>query len=294
MISTRTVTTEDVDGSKALVRDKADLTAADDSQIPAGTRLTGFDDYYTIDRKTMEAIDNFTANDAVLPREGLVVGFPIDTEARDYQGWNGDPQTPVTLVFVGEEEREGINTYVFTASEGPLPILDPGTLGEFPAGLPKETVPAIAPLLNLPPELEALIGQALPLLPDVLPLEYTYEFSARYWIDPTTGILIDIEKNDVRKAIVAVPGLPLEVPPIEVYNLNYTPTAESKADAVDDAKSNGRLLQLGRTTGPIALWILGALLLVGGAYLLLRRPTERAPVIEPHHVGEPDSGGEEG
>lgn len=285
VISTRTVSTEDVDGSKALVRDKADLHAAPGTPIE-GTRLTGFDDWYTIDRKTMEAAENFANDERVLPgRSGLVIGFPIGTEPRDYQGWNGDPQTPVTLEYLREEERQGIDTYVFTAGSGPLEIKDPGTLAEFPSGIPREAVEPLLPALNLSDEIAAALPALLPLLPETIPLSYTYEFSATYWIDPTTGILIDIEKNDVRKAVIS--GLPLDLDPIEVYNLRYTPTEESLEAAVDDAEDNGRLLTLGETTGPVGLWLLGGLLIVGGAFLLLRRSPEEQPIVEPHHVGDP-------
>lgn len=284
VISTRNVTTEEVDGSKALVRNQAELTAAPGTPI-AGARLTGFDDYYTIDRKSMEAIENFTDSDKVIPgRSGLVVGWPIGTEARDYPGWNGDPQTPVTLEYVREEERAGINTYVFTASSGPLEIKDPGTLSEFPEGIPKEAIEPLLPALNLPPDILAALPQLLPLLPDVIPLSYTYEFSATYWVDPTTGILIDIEKNDVRKAEIV--GLPIPLEPIEVYNLRFTATEDSLAAAVNDAEDNGRLLTLGETVGPISLWALGGLLLLAGAFLLRRRRPEEGPVVEPHHVGD--------
>ncbi|MGI9649074.1 MAG: porin PorA family protein [Acidimicrobiia bacterium] len=279
VISDRTVQTVEVDGDGALVSDIANLKAAPGTPIE-DVRLTGSEDYYTIDRVTMEAIDNFAGDDRVLPREGLVVGFPIDTEARDYVGWNGDPAQTVTLVYNGQEEREGRDTYKFSASSGPLPIVDEGTLAEFPAGLPKAAVPALAPLLDLPPEILGALDQVLPLLPDVLPLEYTYEFSASYWVDPLTGVLIDINKNDIRKAIVSVPGLPLEIPPVEVYNLTYSPTEESLADAVDDAEDYGNLLTLGRTTVPIGLWVLGAILLVAGVFMLGRRPAEPAAAAE--------------
>ena len=73
-------------------------------------------------------------------------------------------------------------------------------------------------------------------------MSYTYEFSARYWVDPDTGVLIDINKNDVRKAIVSVPGLPIAIDPVVVYNLNYSPTEESLADAVKDAEDYGNQL----------------------------------------------------
>lgn len=288
VISDRTVQTVEVEGDGALVSDIATLLAAPGTPI-AGARLTGSEDYYTIDRETMVSIDNFTNDDRVLPREGLVVGFPIDTEARDYIGWNGDPAQTVTLSYQGQEEREGRNTYVFAAESGPLPIVDEGTLAEFPAALPKAAVPVLAPSLNLPPEILGALEQLLPLLPEMLPLEYTYEFSARYWVDPLTGVLIDINKNDVRKAIVAVPGLPLSIDPVEVYNLTYAPTEESLADAVDDAEDYGSLLTLGRTTGPIGLWVLGAILLGAGAFLLGRRPPEvAAPATEAADDSEGD------
>ena len=289
VISDRTVKTVEVDGDKALVQDTANLLAAPGTPI-AGVRLTGSEDFYTIDRVSMEAIPNFTDDTRVLPREGLVVGFPIDTEARDYTGWNGDPAQTVTLEYAGQEEREGRNTYVFTASSGPLDIVDEGTLAEFPAALPKSAVPALAPLLNLPPEVLGALDQALPLLPDLLPLSYTYKFSARYWVDPDTGVLIDIEKNDVRKAVVTVPGLPLAIDPVVVYNLNYSPTEESLADAVADAEDYGGLLTLGRTTAPIGLWLVGLLLAGAGAFLLMRKPETR-PEVAPHTVGETSDDG---
>ena len=286
VISDRTVTVEEVDGDKALVRDAANLVAAPGTPIE-GVRLTGSDELYTIDRVTMESIPNFTSNPDVITSEGLVVGWPIDTEARDYTGWNGDPAQTVTLEYAGEEERQGRTTYVFTASSGPLPIVDQGTLAEFPVALPKASVPALAPLLNLPPEILGALEVALPLLPEELPLEYTYEFSARYWIDPLTGVLIDVEKNDVRKAIVAVPGLPIEIDPVVVYNLNYSPTEESFEAAVEDADDYGGLLRLGRTTGPIALWVLGGALILGGLYMSMRRAPEPIAAA-PHEVGSPD------
>lgn len=266
----RTVKTEAVDGEKALVSDISQMFAAPGTPIE-GQRLTGSTDFYTIDRKSMNSIDNFANRPEVLPREGLVIGFPIGTETRDYTGWNGDAQEPVTLAFQGEEERNGVTTYKFTASSGPKVIKDPGTLSEFPTAVPRDAVPAVAPLLGLPPEVESLIAAALPILPETIVLEYTYEFDASYWIDPTTGILIDIEKNDVRKAYPIEGQLPIEIEPFEVYNLTYTTTPETRVAAVDDAEDNGGLLRLFGTTLPIAGTAAGALALLGGLLMLRRR-----------------------
>lgn len=276
VVSEREVETVEVDGDKALVRDTARLVAAPGTPI-AGTRLTGYEDFHTIDRVTMEAIPNFTTNNQVQERQGLAIGFPIDTEARNYTGWNGDPAVTVTLNYVGEEERQGRTTRAFTASSGPLPIVDPGTLAEFPESVPRESVPAIAPLLNLPEEILGALPALLPLLPEELPLEYTYEFEAKYWIDPATGVLIDIEKNDVRKAIVAVENFPLELDPIVVYDLAYTSSEETLEAAVDDAEKYGTQLTLGRTIVPFGSWVVGALLAIVGLIYVRRGPALRTP-----------------
>jgi hypothetical protein len=273
----RTVVTEDVDGQKALVSDVSAMLA--NGGGIEGTRLTGSADYYAIDRKTMSSIDNFTSESAVLPRQGLVIGFPIGTEKRDYTGWNGDAQETVTLSFVAEEERNGYDTYKFTASSGPRVIKDPGTLSEFPPGVPRDAVPAVAPLLDLPPEITTLLEVALAALPETIELEYTYEFAATYWIDPVTGILIDIEKNDVRKAYPVEGQLPIEIEPFTVYNLNYTTTPETRLAAIEDAESNGGLLNLFGTLLPIAGLIAGALATLAGGWMLLRKPSY-VPVTE--------------
>ena len=58
-------------------------------------------------------------------------------------------------------------------------------------------------LAQLPAMLEQVPG-------DTVPLEYTYGFDKTYWIDPTTGVLIDI-MDQVRLAgvtSIAVSAVP--------------------------------------------------------------------------------------
>ena len=56
-------------------------------------------DVYAIDRTTMDAIANFSEDDRVLDRVGLVVGWPIGSEPVDYTGWNGDTHETVVLAY---------------------------------------------------------------------------------------------------------------------------------------------------------------------------------------------------
>ncbi len=273
----RRVTTEQVDGGQALVRSKAEVIG------PTGQVIIGSDDWYTIDRKTMEHVPNFTDEDRVFEgRSGLVVGWPIDAEPEDYQGWNGDPRTPVTLTYAGEEERGGIDTYVFTASAEPQIIEDPATLANFPSAVPKDLIVALAEVIELPPEVAANLPLVLPGLPDPLPLKYTYSFDAKFWVDPTTGILVDIERRDIRRAVLEIDILPAPVPITSVYDLEYSSPASTLEEAVDDAQSEGGRLNLYRSTLPNIAFILGGLLLLGGgAVLYFTRERDEVQVPPP-------------
>lgn len=246
----RNVQTLDVDGEKALVRDSAVMSS------PAGP-IQSAEDIYTIDRTTMEHIPNFTTDGRVLDREGLVVGFPIGTEAADYVGWNGDSMEPNVVSFVQEEDHEGLTTYLFTAASGPDPIRDPVMLASFPNALPKAVIEGLVPALGLPEEMTGELGQLLPTLPDPVPLAYTYAYETTYWVEPESGVLVDYNKMESRT--VALDLGEQQIPLTEVMHLEYEQTAASVAEAVADAEdASSRLFWLG-TFLPWGLIALGAI-----------------------------------
>ena len=259
----RHVQTLEVDGEQALVLDEAVMSG------PAGP-LQQAEDVYSIDRKSMLHIANFTGDARVTDREGLVVGFPIGTEAADYTGWNGDTLETNTLTFVQEEERAGLNTFMFTAASGPDLIKDPVLLSQFPAALPKAVIEGLVPVLGLPDEAIAQLGQVLPLLPDPIPLTYLYSYETKYWVEPDTGVLIDYDKLESRS--VAINLGDQAVPIAEVMHLEYVQTAASVADAVADADgAQGQLFWLG-TVLPYGLIAIGVILALLGIVALGRKP----------------------
>jgi hypothetical protein len=268
----RNVKVLEVDGGKALVVDAATLSG------PAGP-IQGTEDHYTIDRKTMEHVANFTDDAQVIDRQGLVVGFPIGTEEKAYTGWNGDTLATVPIEYTGSEAKHGLDLVVFRAAGGPDRIVDPEMLGTLPAALPKDVLASLVPALGLPEEQVGQLGQVLASLPDPVPLAYTYAFDKTYWVEPESGVLIDIDVMESRMVGLDLGGQ--FAPLTEVQRLEYTPTQGSIDDAVADAESAMRSLFWMGQVLPYGLMGLGALLALIGIPMMRRRPE---PAVSPERV----------
>jgi hypothetical protein len=282
----RHVTTEEVDGNKAIVLEKAAMLAPDGSTIQAT------EDWYAIDRKTMNAIPDFSGNDKVVPREGLVIGFPIGTEKKDYPGWSDDYQKTTTAEYAEEEvEIKGLNTYVFESSSPAKEIVGPAMLSMFPEAIPKDLFLQLAGGIDMGP-MQEVFALLVPNLPDMIPLKYTYEYETRYWVEPATGVLIDYNKHETRQVALskdflmgAIPEgvelpedvanvwsmLPDPLPLLEVFDLEYVAAESSIEDAANDAKDARGQLNLYGTTVPLILIVLGVVLIVVGVVLFLRK-----------------------
>jgi hypothetical protein len=265
----RHITTDkaDVKGAKALVHEVATMAA------PGGTVLQTTDKWYAIDRKTMEHIANFSTNTNVQDqRQGLVVGFPIGTEKITYKGWNDDYQQAVDVVFVAEEDRAGVKAYHFEATSGPQKIMDPTLLAIFPPAIPKALLAQLVPVLA--PQLAGQFGQLAAALPDPVPFSYTYEYTTEYWVEPASGVIVDYEKVEKRTAVLEsslVPGGALPVG--SVFDLTYKQTADSVTAAVKDANDAKSKLNLFGMIVPYAAVGAGALLLLGGGFMAMRKKT---------------------
>ncbi len=251
----------ETDGGKALVRSTAAVLD------PAGNPVQGTDSWYTVDRKTMLSIDNFTNDPNPVPREGLVTGFPIGTEARDYVGWNGEAEVTTTLKYEGEMEREGVDVYHFTASNPAAKIVSPDPAA-LPPALPKATLAGIVGALGLPDEVAGQLAGALELAPDPVPISYTFASNNNYYVDPATGILIDYDTNEVRVAGVEIAGN--FQPLTEVWNLSFEQDDASIETAKSDASdAQGQLFWLG-TVLPWGLMIGGVLLILFGLWTRMK------------------------
>ena len=265
----RHVTTEGTQGDKAVVLEVATMFG------PGGQEMLASETWYAIDRKTMMAVSPASVSELqnaenVSDREGLVIGFPIGTAAETYRGWSSDYQTTMDVNYVTEEERSGLNTFVFESSSPPKETLDPEMLAIFPPALPKDLLVTLAQTLDLPAAMSERFATILPDLADPVPLKYTYEYETTYWVEPSTGVLIDYSKHESYQAALSIEGIPVPVPITPVFEQSYKMSPSSIQEAAKDANDAKSQLQTFGTAVPLALGAIGVLLVIFGAFLAQR------------------------
>jgi Porin PorA len=257
--ATRTVKVQATDGGTAEVADQRQLAA--DGQTVGQSQVT-----YAVDRTSLEAATP-PSGWQVTPHEGLTVSFPIDARQQQYTGWVNETQTTTPIQFQREESKGGVNTYVYTARTDAAPIKDPQVLASLPLSLPISVLSALAGVIPLSPEAQAALAKALPGLADPVQLNYTYQSTSTYWVEPTTGIVVDSEREEIRKAGInagaeTVGGLP-------VYDVSTKYTADSVAAAADQASDARNTIEAVGSTLPWVLGGAGVVLLIAGLVLVV-------------------------
>ncbi len=274
--------TEAVDGDVALVLEEQTLSSG-------GQPLQQVVKRYALNRKTMEFASSYPASwaekEGFWTREGLVMGWPIDSEKKDYPGWSDDYRTTITLKYEKEEKHGGIDTYYFTSSSGPQPI-DPAAVAimKLPAALPKDQFQALIQTADVPETIKAVVPMILNAIEgDEVPLKYYYEYQAEYWVEPESGVLIDTKKTEIRKAglgdavLEAVPLL-AKMPEeqqaasrVTVSAFTYQGTEQTLKDAKKDAEDAMNKIQLFGTTLPLVAIVAGVVLALVGVFLFTRK-----------------------
>jgi hypothetical protein len=262
------------DGGTAQVQDSRTATVSGGDQL-GQTAAT-----YAVDRKSLEATSTHPSDWQVAPAQGLTVSFPIGAKQQTYTGWVPDIQATTPINFVRQESHAGVNTYVYQAQTKATPIKDPQVLGVLPHALPVNLLPNLLSQIPIPDEIKAKITQALPSTTQPLPLNYTYEQTSTYWVEPTTGSVIDLQREEIRKAGVTLPNGAAIDGIVPVYDVVTKGTAASVNSAAADANSKKDSLTAVRKTWPLVLLIVGVILLVAGIVLIVlpsRRTRTTAP-----------------
>jgi hypothetical protein len=174
-------------------------------------------------------------------RQTGIVGYvwPMGTQKQTYQVFDTTLNRAVPFTYSGTATTDGVPTYMFTENEGPTQVTTVTVPGAF-FGLKAKTVT----------------------LPEI------YQIHLVYWVDPETGALLNVNENE--KVILQNPATGGTVAVLFDGDLVATPATVT---AVVNLDSSGRTeLSWLDTIGPILAGILGAVSLIAGIVLLVRKP----------------------
>jgi hypothetical protein len=255
-------------GDNALVKDTRIVT------MP-GFTVANLVYNVSVDRK------NFHANTAMagaLPATGIVFNFPIGTKTHNYTGWVADTGTTVPLTYMGKAKRGGISTYVFQEVQSAARITDPQLLKLLPATATKADLLRQVPAFGFSAAQLKQLSDLMVKLPDPVSLAYTFSDRSTFWVDPKTGVVVDVQRHEVRAANFVL-GSAL-IPMSAIMDFTYTSTPATLKAATNDAKNNASGMTLITDTLPAVSLTAGAVLFVIGIGLVAyrRRPTATPPV----------------
>jgi Porin PorA len=248
-----------------------------------GQSLPVLDNHYAVDRRTLAASTAISAAD-VTTTHGLTISFPIGTRQQNYTGWVQDTATTTSLRFSGTATsvqiptskgpriyQFGLRTDRFTASVPTEPITDRQELAAMPSSVPKSLFATMLTRMDLSSAVRAELLVALPKLPSIVPLTYTYSGSYAYWVAPADGIVVDLLYVENRSVELPATVLGSAVPITTVSQFVYTDSLGTFLARDREAKSDATKLALVGTDLPLSGLIAGLLLSAVAAWLSRRR-----------------------
>lgn len=256
----RTVEVQQTSGDTALVQDSAKVTAA-------GQQLPRQAQHYAVNRTSLEATASHPASWQVDNAKGLTVSFPIPAQQRNYTGWENTTQTATTIRYVKQQQRNGINTYVYQSTVPATPVKNP-QVQKLPTSLPVPLLQNAARSGLVSPAQLSSLQRLLPAGAATIPLGYTYQATNTYWVAPATGMVVDAKTSEQQTAGISLHGTVLPVLPVLADSYQGTPS--SVQQLVNKASSDSGTLTLFGMTLPIIFAAVGFVLLVAAVVLGLR------------------------
>jgi hypothetical protein len=168
---------------------------------------------------------------------GLSFKFPFGTEQRDYQFYDLSVRKPVNARFDGEETIQGLETYRYVMTVPPTKIGDkevPGSL------VGRDDEPSVD-------------------------TELYYRVKRTVWVEPETGIVV-VGQQEGKQELVAEGQQQGEGTTVFDGTLRFNDaTINDNVTKAEDNKSKLGLL----TSWPVAMWVVGAILIVVGGAMML-------------------------
>lgn len=195
---------------------------------------------FAFDRASSELVDccGASVNDEPVNMGGSIVPvkFPFDVQQQDYQVFNTRLQAGTTFTYAGQEEKFGMNTFVFKNEVTPTKV---GTL-QVPTSL-------------VPGEDEEAGGSTV--------LDEMYSVVNTYWIEPVTGQIVAGESAE--DSTFELNG------ETKLIKAKYTVTSGTQ-DGADDIAAQAAPVRLLGWVSALVLGFLGVTLVLVGLLLLLR------------------------
>jgi hypothetical protein len=210
-----------------------------------GTLINAVEQWVCVDRRTAEGqpdcekqkIDDGTTESTDVDQSGLQYKFPFGTERKSYDFFDVTLRKALPIAYDGEESVNGLATYRFVQRIDAVKLESrevPGTLFGGAAGN--------------------------------ITVDRMYQNVRRVWVEPRTGQIVKGEEQ--QKQFLRGPNNQEFV--VLGGTLAWTPQTVQRQ--VDDAREAADQLVLLTRTGPIVLWTVGGLMVIGGLLLLLMRP----------------------
>lgn len=226
------------------------VSVTDDAAAdPAAKPITISTDRVALDRRTGEAVaccaENINGNP--FKHEGLTYTFPFGTEKKTYQYFDNTVRKTFPAAYVGTEKIQGLAVYKFEMTIEPVKISEirvPGNL----VGSTEPTVTA---------------GRY-------------YANTRTLWVEPMTGVIVKGQEKQLQTL-----RDPAGVDQLKIIDATLTFTEETQKQQADSAKEARQKINLLTVVVPIALAVLGALLVLLGILIIVRanrRGAAAAPV----------------
>ncbi|MDH6574983.1 porin PorA family protein [Kitasatospora sp. MAP5-34] len=263
----RRVKVEQTSGDTALVSD-ARTTGA------AGTTIEKTTWQYALDRRSLEPAAKHPSSWSVIDAQGLTVSWPIHAKKQTYTGWVPETAATTPVAFSHSENHAGLTAYVYQVTAAPAPITDSQVLAPLPKALPQSLLKLVAQLGPLTPAAKLQLTALLPTLGDPVPISYTQQENDTFWVEPETGVVIDVNRSQQRAAGVKNPNGGAFIELLPVIDATYQQTPQSVQAAVHDAQKGRKAIELYGSTLPALGAALGIVLVLAGV-LLGRRDRRR-------------------
>jgi hypothetical protein len=191
------------------------------------------------DRKTGEAVHCCgEAVDGVPTRhEGLSYKFPFGTEKKTYQFFDTTAKKAYPMSYKGSDQIQGLTVYRFEQPVGPVQIGE----SEVPGSLVGETAPTVT-------------------------VPRFYDNLRTVWVEPVTGVIV--KGQEVQHQVFRDAAGADAVTLVDVTLTFNEKTQKQQADLAKDGRSKKALLG---TWVPLALILLGVIMLIIGLVILARR-----------------------